>query len=254
MKTMFVSLIVFFLPLIKAQNFNGIETIVPTSLSQFQCLHNQELDYVFLRVGKADGTIDNIGLQNINNAYQAGFNEFGVQIVPFFVPNLNLNATSQVVAVKAALDNTTIKFDYLFADTTATVWSSDKTQNQQFLTALHYAIWNDGVNNNNLFVPGYYSSYSKWTQAFGTNFTVDPDVQPSLLWTQVTGYANATGFQQFGGWCKPSYHLWQPNANLCGVNLGQIWGDPYANYFDKKRQSKRNQALKKFKQTMMEEL
>jgi hypothetical protein len=70
MKTIFFSFIIFFLPLVKAQDYNGIETIVPTSLSQFQCLKNQELDYVLLRVGKADGTIDNIGLQNINNAYQ----------------------------------------------------------------------------------------------------------------------------------------------------------------------------------------
>lgn len=62
-------LVLFLLPIVQSQIWYGAETVNPTTSAQYGCLLNGGAQYIFVRVGKADGSIDNVGLQNIKNAY-----------------------------------------------------------------------------------------------------------------------------------------------------------------------------------------
>lgn len=54
----------------QTEHWSGVEVINPTSTTQFQCLSNSsENDLMpFVRVGKGDGTLDQVGLKNLDNA------------------------------------------------------------------------------------------------------------------------------------------------------------------------------------------
>uniref|UniRef100_A0A914CGI1 Uncharacterized protein n=1 Tax=Acrobeloides nanus TaxID=290746 RepID=A0A914CGI1_9BILA len=158
----------------------GFDTIHPLSVSQFQCLNNT-YNYVFLRVGKADGSIDNVGLQNIKNANQGGFT---YQINPYFYPNISINSSDQLSQIQNSLNNAEnpiAPISILYVNINPLFWSSDKMQNQKYMTEL-----NNEITNANYF-PGYYTSYSSWDQVFGVDFVVSPTEESYLWWTQLNG-------------------------------------------------------------------
>uniref|UniRef100_A0A914CXT9 Uncharacterized protein n=1 Tax=Acrobeloides nanus TaxID=290746 RepID=A0A914CXT9_9BILA len=239
----FSFLLVSFICLIsKGATWDGVEIINPTTIKQFECLANNNVNYVFLRVGKADGSIDNVGLQNIKNAYQGGGKSSQFEIIPFFAANGNIDPTKQVEAIYAAINglNLDINFNQVFFDITSTIWSNDQAKNQQFLEAIDTELWRVS------YLPGYYASSSQWNKAFGDQFEFKQNVDPGadLMWVEITGFKNSTGFQGFGGWKTPEYHLWKLNDNLCGTNnLGLIWVDPTSWKLKKARFAR----VKKFK-------
>uniref|UniRef100_A0A914CIV6 Uncharacterized protein n=1 Tax=Acrobeloides nanus TaxID=290746 RepID=A0A914CIV6_9BILA len=207
----------------------GFETIQAVSASQFKCLaSNSTLPYVFVRVGLADGSIDPVGIQNLANAYEGGFNVSIVQILPFFIPSFTTDPKIQLAKIQNALKKTNITLFYLYADINAVKWSSVKSKNQKYLSDLHNAIVLTDSK------PGYSTNYSSWNNALGSSFSIDKDYQPNLLWTQNTGKMNYSGFVKFGGWNTPDYHLWKSNVNICGVNVAQVWRDTKANAVQRK--------------------
>ena len=82
----------------------AVEILNPTTVSQFLCMMKPscfELVPFFIRVGKADGSIDMNGIKNLQNLGNATTlstypNAVLYRPYPFFIPNINLDANDQV--------------------------------------------------------------------------------------------------------------------------------------------------------------
>jgi hypothetical protein len=207
----------------------AIDTTGSVTAAQFGCLNSETmpLEMVLGRVYTADGMIDEVGIQNIIQAFN-GANLEGYDAV--FVPclaNCKNNLTAAADQVNAVINRLNQEFQDVFIwvqiDKTS-AWGTNQQTNQQFVTDVLNAVFNTNGG------AGVITNYNAWSSIVGAQFTQAAQIAQYLLWVNWNGKMDlTTGWTPFGGWQAPYAHQYAGGitTNNCtpGVSLDYSYFD-----------------------------
>uniref|UniRef100_A0AC34R1A4 Lysozyme n=1 Tax=Panagrolaimus sp. JU765 TaxID=591449 RepID=A0AC34R1A4_9BILA len=162
---------------------------------------------------KSDGSVDEIGIQNLQNAESAGWPVFDGYIFPCVGANCP-SAHDQALNVITRLREVDAEVGTLWVDVERLAWPTDKKQNQEFISEMMTEIDKCGV------WFGIYTNYEHWNAIVGVNWTVGPNRR--LWWASYDNHQDFTGFKPFGGWSRPDIHQYSVSIKgPCGVAMNQ---------------------------------
>uniref|UniRef100_A0A914CLK3 Lysozyme n=1 Tax=Acrobeloides nanus TaxID=290746 RepID=A0A914CLK3_9BILA len=203
-----------------AQNINGVDT-GPAAISTTvaQCLLQNGYKLFAGRIGKTTGTVDNVGITNIQNALAAGI----PYVHAYIMPNAQHDAATQVQNALNALGSTKVNVLWLDIENSQyQQWSTDTSTNQQFFVDL----WNAAVPyaGKSFDYLGVYSFKTQWDPVMGDTFNAGLPATTPIWWARYNSNTDPCGgWENFALWQNgcPSFAIHQycclTTKNICGV-------------------------------------
>uniref|UniRef100_A0A914E091 Lysozyme n=1 Tax=Acrobeloides nanus TaxID=290746 RepID=A0A914E091_9BILA len=161
--------------------------------------------YYISRIYTGIGAVDKVGIQNLVNAENAGWDLIDAYLSPCLNNNTCPQPNQQVIDAVQAEG----MFDILWIDVEPFGWSTDKTYNQQFITLMVNQAKALGKN------VGIYTQPSSWDKIVGLDFTTLSNLP--LWWAEGK---NNTNFSEFSGWTSPYIQQNKVNQTTsCGITF-----------------------------------
>jgi len=198
---------------------HGVDVHDKVSLKQFKCLKNKNFNYAIIRAERPDCKLDPYVVDNIKNAWSAGFNEVDVYLFPSFTCGLSAHAQMSSILTHLQKENALFGRVWLDVESSGSKWSLNPEENRKWLREAVQTI-KQFVGNNNDRIGIYTSRYgwspvvSKWEE-----------LAPYKLW--YANYDNNPHLDKdtlnggFGGWKLNTGFMKQYNGDIkkCGVDL-----------------------------------
>jgi len=228
----------------------AIDTTGSVTNTQWGCLATSGLEMVLGRVYTPDGTIDEVGIQNIIQAFNgASLEGYDAVFVPC-VSNCKNNLTSGADQVAAAIARLNQEFQDVFIwvqiDKSSN-WGTNQTQNQKLVSDVLTAV------NNTNGGAGVITSSNAWNSIVGSKFTSTSQIAQYLFWVNWNGKQDlTTGWTPFGGWNAPYAHQYAGGitTNNCtmGITINYSYFDDgsFRAHRKGKKMSRRANKLNKF--------
>lgn len=142
----------------------GVDVSQPTSVSSFQCMKNDGLDFAIVRTFQSNGVNDPNGVHTVANAWAGGMSYVDVYMFP--CPTCSASAASQVTSAVNYLKSYNTRFGQFWFDIEGTqYWTGSQSENQAFFNELKSTGASLGLN------MGVYTSASQWDPIMGSGFT-----------------------------------------------------------------------------------
>uniref|UniRef100_A0A914CID3 Lysozyme n=1 Tax=Acrobeloides nanus TaxID=290746 RepID=A0A914CID3_9BILA len=191
----------------------GFDAISTLTSSTFQCLGSNGYSFFIARVGRSNGQVDTVGVQNIKNARSAGWTNVDAYIFPCTASCAS--ASNQVQNAINAIKNAGTTVGTIWLDIEILSWPSNTATNRQFITDMVNTVQNNGYR------VGIYTNANNWNTIVGA-WTGTSSLP--LWWAKYDGQQNFGSFSPFGGWSAPTIKQYEGDVNgPCGVSLDQNW-------------------------------
>uniref|UniRef100_A0A0N5A2Q2 Glycosyl hydrolase family 25 n=1 Tax=Parastrongyloides trichosuri TaxID=131310 RepID=A0A0N5A2Q2_PARTI len=193
----------------------GFDAIGSISKSTMECIKKSGYEFFIGRVWRSMGAHDAEGIQNIKNAYAAGYKHVDGYFFPCTTSKCS-SAKAQVKECHEHLTSAEAKIGTLWMDIERYEWPSDKEENRKFILdlvseaeALGYKV-------------GIYSSYYSWEAIVGASWNGGLN-KLQLWWPDYDNEKTFSNFKPFGDF-KPSIKQYNGDKNgPCGVNMDFNW-------------------------------
>ncbi|CAJ0590764.1 unnamed protein product [Cylicocyclus nassatus] len=190
----------------------GFDTVQNLSIDKFQCLKDNGYMFFIGRIWKSLGEFDWDGLQNIKNAFEAGF-YVSVYIFPCLDFPKCAPVQDQVEETINRLNDEGVKYGMVFLDIQMLDWPSDKEGNRNTIDAMGQKLDEMGVE------WGIYTNKRNWNAIVG-----DWDKwKHKKLWWSFWGNNDGerySDFEPFGGWTDFYMQQYAGDFNgPCSVSL-----------------------------------
>jgi hypothetical protein len=180
----------------------GVDVSQPVSLSEWQCLLQQGLEFGIVRVFRSLGSVDPAAVQTIANGHKAGVRMDGYM---FPCPKCGTTGADQVATLMKHLNASGAVIGTLWFDVegASPYWTSSHSTNQQFFESLLHGAAQHGL------AAGVYCNWVQWPAIFGSSYNM-PNVGSALLWyPHYDGKPQFTDFKPFGGFSASNIQIKQ---------------------------------------------
>jgi len=206
--------------------YYGVDVSQPTSVSAFQCLHNNGASFAIVRVFQSNGVVDVNGPGTIGNAWAGGISYVDGYIFPCYScgnPSGQMDTTidylaSHSVRLAKMGENRTestlgATIGMLWIDVEGTqYWGSSTSSNTDFIAAIAQRGRDRGYN------IGVYTSNSQWGPITGGSTALS---SYPLWYPHYDNNPSYSDWYNFGGWTKPSIKQYTGTTSTCGASVDQ---------------------------------
>uniref|UniRef100_A0A914QPZ4 Lysozyme n=1 Tax=Panagrolaimus davidi TaxID=227884 RepID=A0A914QPZ4_9BILA len=198
----------------------GFDSTQNITVSQFACLANEGYSFFIARIYRSKGIVDDVGLENIARASEAGFHEIHGYFFPCLKSECRQSAAQQIDEAFTALEEEGLEIDKLWLDIQIEngSWGTDKKHNQAFIKELI-----DEAEHETEKV-GIYTQNDSWKNIVGIDWNY---ANNKYLWYprfNKTPEELTSVFMPFGGWKKPKLHQFDQNVkSKCDVKINRSW-------------------------------
>jgi len=204
----------------------GIDVSSAVSKDAFECLKQPggqgPIEFVIARVYRSTGSVDPVGAGTISAARSAGIKYVDGYIFPCFPCG---DGASQVKTTKESLDAAGAEFGMLWYDIERYKWSSNKSENQEFIKAMIDEGLNLGIR------AGIYAGYYSWDEIVGLDWTYPSDKGLPLWYAHYDNDKSFDDFKAYGGWTKPNMKQYIGDHTSCGVDVDYDWYPSASSWF-----------------------
>ena len=184
----------------------GIDISDIFTVDDYKCLINSTHgDFLMVRGYRSYGAPDPNVMDNLGNAWAAGFDYVDVYMFPCFKCG---NPEAQVSQLISAIHDS--RYNFVWLDVEIYQWSSDINQNREFIKGL--------INEMKLckHTVGIYTDITSWNTIVG----IWTEASDLMLWyAHWNGVTSFSDFVPFGGWTKPSMKQYRGDQILCGKDV-----------------------------------
>jgi len=194
----------------------GVDVSTAVTTANFQCMKNQNYNWLIVRAYRSSGSVDTGACQNLNNARSAGITARDAYIFP--CPTCSgSSGSSQVQTTVSYLRNCTNTpwSGFLWLDIEGTqYWSSSTTTNRNFFESMVSGCSSASTR------CGVYSSKSQWDPIMGS-YNASGNMR--LWYPHYNNQPSFSGFAAFGGWTTPWAKQYTGDTTLCSSGVDLNW-------------------------------
>ena len=178
----------------------GVDISAKFTPEDFKCIiQSGHGDFIIERAWRSYGTLDPNIIDNLGNAWNAGFNYVDVYMFPCIPCG---NPQKQVDDMLSGIHDA--RFQIIWLDIEVYQWNADIEINRQFIRGLVNELKASEMKF------GFYSDATSWKKIVG-DWT---EMADEMLW-----YAQWDNSPSFGGWTKPYMKQYRRDQKLCNTDV-----------------------------------
>eukprot|EP00933_Yihiella_yeosuensis_P045094 TRINITY_DN4040_c0_g1_i1.p2 TRINITY_DN4040_c0_g1~~TRINITY_DN4040_c0_g1_i1.p2 ORF type:complete len:253 (-),score=20.39 TRINITY_DN4040_c0_g1_i1:87-845(-) len=188
----------------------GIDYSQGFSSTTLKCIRGKGYKFAIPRGYRSSGSLDPNVINNVKNAWSAGFSNVDTYIFP--CPSCG-NGSGQVQALASYLRKYGAKTGMMWLDIEGTQYWGSQANNRKFFESMVAGARAAGVK------IGIYSSASQWNAIMGSSYTYGKGYP--LWYAHYDRSASFSDFRSFGGWTRPAIKQYVGDTTACsaGVDL-----------------------------------
>eukprot|EP00933_Yihiella_yeosuensis_P045095 TRINITY_DN4040_c0_g2_i1.p1 TRINITY_DN4040_c0_g2~~TRINITY_DN4040_c0_g2_i1.p1 ORF type:complete len:257 (-),score=8.12 TRINITY_DN4040_c0_g2_i1:168-938(-) len=186
---------------------HGVDYSQGFSSTTLKCIRGKGYKFAIPRGYRSSGSIDPNVVNNVKNAWSAGFKNVDVYIFP--CPRCG-NGAGQVKTLASYLKKHGVKYGMMWLDIEGTQYWGSQANNRKFFESMLSGARAAGVK------IGIYSSMYQWNPIMGS---YSKGAKYPLWYAHYDRSASFSDFRSFGGWSRPAIKQYIGDTTVCSSGV-----------------------------------